>query len=645
MRLPLTLTVFATFSTAAILSLAAASFSASVIEENSEAGVQAELDKSGLDWAQVHAEGLGVFLTGVAPTEAERFIAMSRAGTVVDAARVIDNMEVEATAALAPPKFSVEILRNEAGVSLIGLIPASVDRDRLTSRLNRITDSDDELTDFLETADYPTPESWNAAMNYAVSALSDLPRSKISVSANLVEITAMTDSAEDKMRLQNQLQDDSPDNVIVRLDISAPRPVITPFTLRAIYQDEALRFDACSADTDTSRRAILKAAKEMGLPNSSDCTIGLGVPSPTWTRAVTVSLDALKQLEGGTVTITDADISILAPEGTDEGVFDRIVAETEKALPELFALQAVLPVVEDGEANIQEFVATRSPEGLMQMRGRLGSELTRATIESYAQARFGSENIYDATRLSENLPQGWTVRVMAALDALAVLNNGAVIVTPDLMDVSGKSGQEDASAQVSQLFASRLGGAQQFDLKIEYVEALDPLANIPTPEECIANLQTVQTENKISFEPGSGNLDSASHQILDELAKILETCGELGLEIQGHTDSQGGENMNLALSQERAQSVLAALRVRRIQTGSFIANGYGEAFPIADNETADGRESNRRIEFVLLKPDEPENAETSADDQESLESTEEPVEENQTEAQPADQETPSDVQN
>lgn len=645
MRLPLTLTVFATFSTAAILSLAAASFSASVIEENSRDGVQAELDISGLHWAQAHAEGLNVYLTGVAPTEADRFVAMSRAGKIVDAARVIDNMQVEATAALAPPQFSVEILRNDAGISLIGLIPAATDRDRIINRLNRMTDADEELTDFLEAAEYPQPEGWQSALNFAVSALSDLPRSKISVSADMVSITAMTDSPEDKQRLERQLQEDAPLGLDVQLDISAPRPVITPFTLRAIYAEDVLRFDACSADTETSRSAILKAAKELGLPNSSDCTIGLGVPSPTWTRAVTVSLDALKELEGGTVTIADADISLLAPEGTDAGLFDRVVANTEKALPDLFALQAVLPVIEDGEAILPEFIATLSPEGLMQMRGRLGSELSRATIDSYAQARFGSENIYDATRLSDTLPQGWPTRVMASLDALEILNNGAVIVTPDHIDISGKTGQQDARTKISQLFASRLGGAQQLNLSVDYVEALDPLANIPTAEECLADLQAVQTENKISFEPGSGNLDSASQQILDDVAKILDACGALPLEIQGHTDSQGRESMNLALSQDRAQSVLAALRDRRILTTGFVANGYGEAFPIADNETEDGREANRRIEFIFIEPEAEEAVETPLNAQEALESAGDSVEENQTETQPAAQETGSDDQN
>ena len=60
--------------------------------------------------------------------------------------------------------------------------------------------------------------------------------------------------------------------------------------------------------------------------------------------------------------------------------------------------------------------------------------------------------------------------------------------------------------------------------------------------------------------------------------------------------------MNLALSQSRAESVLNELRVRRVPTSSFSAQGYGETQPIQDNGSEDGREANRRIEFRLIRP-------------------------------------------
>ena len=62
---------------------------------------------------------------------------------------------------------------------------------------------------------------------------------------------------------------------------------------------------------------------------------------------------------------------------------------------------------------------------------------------------------------------------------------------------------------------------------------------------------------------------------------------------------------NLKLSQARAQSVLNELRARRVLTASYTAVGYGEALPIADNDSEEGREINRRIEFRLIRPEPP----------------------------------------
>ena len=121
MRLSSMLTIFLTFAAAAVVCLVAANFSVSLIEDSSEISVRDALDDKGMTWAEVEANGLQVSLSGIAPTEAVRFSALTTAGSVVDAARVIDNMGVAAQEALAAPKFSAEILRNDSGLSVIGL--------------------------------------------------------------------------------------------------------------------------------------------------------------------------------------------------------------------------------------------------------------------------------------------------------------------------------------------------------------------------------------------------------------------------------------------------------------------------------------------------------------------------------------------
>ncbi|MFW2543043.1 OmpA family protein [Primorskyibacter sp. 2E107] len=611
MRLSSLFTIVGTFSAAAAVSLVSAYFSVGMIETASESDVLNELDREGLTWAEVDTNGLQVFLIGTAPDEATRFKALSTAGRVVDAARVIDQMLIDEPEDFAPPHFSAEIMRNDAGISIIGLIPASSDREDLLSQFSEIA-GDLEVSDLLDVADYPAPDGWDAALRFAVGALRDLPRSQISVDAERIAIKAMTESGEEKRRLETSLARRKPDDLRLALTLTAPRPVITPFTLRFVIEEGKPRFDACSADSEAGRDRILRAASRAGLEGKASCTLGLGVPSRRWPDAVEIAIAKLAELGDGSVTFTNADVALVAVEGTEQVLFDRVVGELEAALPEVFALHATLPKApEESDEGPPEFIATLSPEGAVQLRGRIGSEVARQTADSFARARFGSEKVYTAARIDEALPGGWAVRTLAGIEALAQLVNGAVTVTPDLIRVTGKTGNTEASAEIARLLTAKLGDEANFDINVEYVKKFDASLGIPTPQECEAQIVEIIGDRKITFEPSSATLDASAKDILDELADLLKKCGDIPIEIGGHTDSQGRESMNEELSRERAQSVLDALRGRLVPVASYTVKGYGEVEPIADNATEDGREANRRIEFKLLRLEPDEDVETT----------------------------------
>lgn len=610
MRLPYHFAAVLIFAVSAALSLVGADYAVTKIEEASELAVRRVLNLQGHDWAEVQSDGLRVVLTGTAPDEATRFNALTTTSTEVDPSRVIDEMDVAPTADLAPPKFSAEILRNESGISVIGLVPASVDREALMDSLGDL-EKDGLVSDLMETADYPKPKGWDEAIAYAVSALTKLPRAKISASPGLVRITAIADSQREKDRLEQDLMRIAPPTLRIGLAISAPRPVITPFTLRYLIDDQGGQFDACSAQDEAARDIIITAAQKAGLTQPASCTIGLGVPSPNWAKAAELSIRALAEIGQGSVTLSDADISLLAAQGTNPILFDRVVGELENALPAVFALHAVLPEPEEEapEGPI-EFTATRSPEGLVQLRGRVGDETLRNMTDSFARAAFGSEQVHTATRIVPDLPMDWPIRVLAGLDALSQLHHGAVTVTPDSVILSGVSHEEDARARITGQLSEKLGEAQEFALSITYEKPPEPEDALPDPEICEARIAEVQSARKIAFEPGSATVAADSRDTVTQIAEILRECGPIRMEIQGHTDSQGREEMNQNLSQARAQSILNELRGRRVPTSTFTAVGYGETQPIADNGTEEGREENRRIEFRLIRPEPVANSET-----------------------------------
>jgi outer membrane protein OmpA-like peptidoglycan-associated protein len=177
-------------------------------------------------------------------------------------------------------------------------------------------------------------------------------------------------------------------------------------------------------------------------------------------------------------------------------------------------------------------------------------------------------------------------------------------------DLKAKAVQlEVANARVAELEES-LGmtteRAQASELRQRRVDALESLFR---PNEA----RILQEEGNViirliglSFDSGESLIKSQYFQLLRKIADVPDIFpgASLVLVVEGHTDSVGNDTMNLALSERRANSVRDYLLASTILPGSQVrAVGYGETRPVANNETAEGRAMNRRIDVVIV-PDE-----------------------------------------
>ncbi len=107
----------------------------------------------------------------------------------------------------------------------------------------------------------------------------------------------------------------------------------------------------------------------------------------------------------------------------------------------------------------------------------------------------------------------------------------------------------------------------------------------------------------INFEVDSAKITVDSYQVLNEAADVLIRYPDLRIEVQGHTDSDGSDDYNFELSDNRAAAVVAYLVDRGVATERLTWMGYGESRPLVENDHSPGKAVNRRVEFHVIRPD------------------------------------------
>ncbi|MBT32546.1 MAG: hypothetical protein CMO01_23020 [Thalassobius sp.] len=107
--------------------------------------------------------------------------------------------------------------------------------------------------------------------------------------------------------------------------------------------------------------------------------------------------------------------------------------------------------------------------------------------------------------------------------------------------------------------------------------------------------------NNIFFENAKAELMETSFSELNKVIKLMQENDQMEILISGHTDAVGSDDSNQKLSENRAASVMQYLIDNGIHKSRISSKGFGESNPVADNNTEDGKQLNRRVEFTILK--------------------------------------------
>ncbi len=246
------------------------------------------------------------------------------------------------------------------------------------------------------------------------------------------------------------------------------------------------------------------------------------------------------------------------------------------------------PVVDATPAN---FLTARSTDAGITLDGPVVDDGTKTSLVGLAGAAFGAENVTDQLRVEEGPAAPAADAVGKVLDALGDGPKGwtAIFGSPDVLTLVGEMASDaDKTLVVDAATAAFAPGT------------IDDQLTVATAAAPVDEINKVIKLRGVTFVTGSANLTPAGQGTLDRIAKILTDTPDVRAEVQGHTDNVGSPAANLALSRQRAASVVAYLVGKGIDKARLEAKGFGQTKPVAPNTTNAGRAANRRVVFERL---------------------------------------------
>ncbi len=178
---------------------------------------------------------------------------------------------------------------------------------------------------------------------------------------------------------------------------------------------------------------------------------------------------------------------------------------------------------------------------------------------------------------------------------------GAVIGTTAGGAAGAVIGRASGNTALGAIIGAAVGGAsgavigRQMDKQAEEIAKTVPDAKVERIGEGIV----VEFSSNILFAFDKSNLSEEAKTNLDKLVVVLNNYPDTDIEVQGHTDSRGSEAYNQTLSEQRAGTVSGYLSDKGIAYNRLTIKGFGETLPKYENNTADGRTQNRRVEFMI----------------------------------------------
>ncbi|KFC71111.1 OmpA/MotB domain protein [Devosia sp. LC5] len=475
------------------------------------------------------------------------------------------------------------------------------------------------------------PGNYRPAVDFGLSVLARMSEGRFALRQNVITINGIARSSADYQALRSTISAGAPQGlVLAQAEITAP--VAANFTWTATKSAGGAILLSGSVPSPDDEAALLARA---GANARTGMTYASGAPNG-FSGSAQTALALLQRLSEGRIVLEGAAWTLT---GTAKSPADKAAIEAEFTSKQLAAAgwsmaiaapaatvattapvttptapetpPAAEPAAEapapDPEQNpviidpAYTFSATRA-EGQTVLSGQVPTD---ADLQALATQTGGS---IDALSVAAGAPDDFVANAQLGLQQLARMTDGRLNYGADVWSLSGTAPDSVTADAIKAAIAAAANPAD-WTATIAIPEPVAaPVAAAPATlsaaaaevAACVAPLADFSARNAILYQSGAAVITAASEPALDELAADLSACPDAVVHIEGHTDADGDDASNLALSVARAEAVIAALVTRGVNPDRLYAVGYGESSPMADNETPAGKRLNRRIVVTVL---------------------------------------------
>lgn len=254
------------------------------------------------------------------------------------------------------------------------------------------------------------------------------------------------------------------------------------------------------------------------------------------------------------------------------------------------------------------FSARKAADGSVAVTGYAPSEQSQSQILMDAKDIFGDTKAmvsWETVSLASGAPDNqWNEVIRLYMSKLAQLDSGRLLIEDFEGSLQGKSTSRDTQQSLYAMMQAGTPSGYNFVGNIAVPQApVETVGQSGSQAICQSLLNDLRGTRKISFAPSEAVIrGDENFDLLAELANAAKQCPKFRIAINGYTSSDGDPAMNQKLSDDRANAVLFYLNAQGdIELSRLEATGLGSQYPIASNTTPEGREQNRRIEFILSR--------------------------------------------